>query len=58
MNIKCKIRMKWTQRNVNRMHRWFKLSSDFQGWFKRNGERLGYKYISGDNQYITFVFCG
>ena len=56
MNIKRKVRMKWTQRNVDRMHRWFNLSSDFQGWFSRNGQRIGYKICSVKQ--ITFVFCG
>lgn len=55
MNIERKIKMKWTQRNVDRMHRWFKLSSDFQGWFKQNDKRRGYKI--GEGRYITFVFC-
>ena len=57
MNIERKIVMRWTQRNVDRIHKWLKLSSDFKGWFNQNGKRRGYKICNSGNMYITFVFC-
>ena len=50
-----KITMKWTQRNINRIHKWLKIKSDFKGFFSRDNFRMGYK-ICGIN-IITFVFC-
>ena len=55
MNIERKITMKWTERNVERMHRWLRLSSDFKGWFEQGGKRRGYKLCT--SKHITFVFC-
>lgn len=57
MNIERKIKVKWTLRNVQRMHRWLKLTSDFKGWFEQNGKRRGYKILGRDNV-MVFVFCG
>ena len=54
MNIERKITMKWTEHNVNRMHKWLKLSSDFKGWFSQNGKRRGYKICKPG--IMTFVF--
>ena len=55
MNITRKIKMRWTARNVERIHKWLKINSDFRGWFERDGKRIGYKLCG--NGYITFVFC-
>ncbi len=55
MNIERKITMRHTQRNIERIHKWLKIKSDFKGFFSRDNTRLGYK-ICGIKT-ITFVFC-
>lgn len=51
-----KLKVKWTQRNIDRVHKFLKIDSDWYGNFKRNGQVIGYKIVSPCNQYMTFNF--
>lgn len=56
MNIDKKIKIKWTFRNVERMHKWLNLKSDFQGFLIKNNKRCGYKTTKPG--FITFHLSG
>ncbi len=55
MNIERKIKVPFSIRNIERMYRWLKLTPDFNGWFERDGKRVGYKMFGRGS--IIFVFC-
>ena len=51
-----KVTMKWTQRNIDRINKWFKLDNNWDGTFTSS---LGYGYKLSDSKkwgYIHFVF--
>ncbi len=52
MNITRKIKVRWTVKNVDRIHRWLNLTSDFQGFLIKDNKRVGYKTCKPG--YITF----
>jgi hypothetical protein len=48
------LEMKWTSRNVNRVHKWLNLQSDMSGRLYRNREYVGYKQTGRNNKTIIF----
>ena len=55
MEKEKKITCKWTQRNIQRLHKWLNIDSHWNGLFSRNGKVIGYKQAN-KGQKITFVF--
>jgi hypothetical protein len=50
------IRIKWTQRNIDRLARWFRIEFNWNGSFKW-ARGVGYK-VARDGRFLTFVFMG
>lgn len=48
------ITMQWTQRNVDRIHKWLGLVSDWRGHF--SGLYQGYKTVGAKTDRISFHF--
>ena len=49
------VTMKWTQRNINRMVRWFDVQCEYNGQFtSRIG--TGYKMTMDHGRFVAFVF--
>jgi hypothetical protein len=51
-----KLKVKWTQRNIDRVHKWLGIKSDWYGNFQRDNKTIGYKIVTRCNQYMIFNF--
>ena len=51
-----KLKVKWNQRNIDRVHKWLGIKSDWYGNFQRDNKTIGYKIVTRCNQYMIFNF--
>lgn len=49
------VKVKWNQRNIERMTKWLKLDQDFSGRFN---SPYGKGYKTASAKYMTYVFTG